>query len=168
MKLAKSPGEAKEIATKTVTEMASEAVPFATAKATARGRHDVHGTIRNGSATATRNAGCLMEAATPTTSAPSHQCRYFMVSQMPSRNSPVIWESLWAPPMKSITRIGLSTENQLAAAGLTPTRLAIFGTRMPIRATPTSAGTRIRTAERNGSSPARMTIPWLIHSESGP
>ena len=140
--------ETTEIAANTATATASDDRARSAAHATARGRQDVQGATRNGNATATRKAGCLIDAATPTRIAPSHQRRIFIVTRMPASISPVICASLCAPPMKSMTRMGLRTANQLAAAGSTPTRLAIRGTVTPIRMTPISAGTRIRTADR--------------------
>ena len=67
--------DATEIPAKTATASPNDANALAAAIAVGLGFHEVQGVTRNGSATATRNAGCLTAAATPTTSAPPHHAR---------------------------------------------------------------------------------------------
>ncbi|SKF62237.1 Uncharacterised protein [Mycobacteroides abscessus subsp. abscessus] len=105
----------------------------------------------------------------PTSTAPGTQPQpTTRVIQMASTTRPIISESLWAPPMKSMTSTGFRVPNQAARAGSTRYRCASRGRKMPIRPTPTRAGMRISNAERYGSNPARSTSRWLICRLNGP
>ena len=134
--------------TNTATEMASDAMARPAAIARGRSRQDVHAWVMNGRTTATKSAGCLMDAPTPTTTAPHHQVRHLAVTQIPSRARPIMRASLWAPPTKSMMRMGLARTNQLAAAGLMPNLPAMRGMHQPIIPTPISAGTLMITVDQ--------------------
>ena len=78
----------------TATETANDAK--ARAAATARGRsfQEVQGWVMKGRATATKTAGCLMAAPTPTATAPHHQVRHLVVTQIPIIARPIMRASL--------------------------------------------------------------------------
>ena len=110
----------------------------------------------NGNATATMRAGCLTAAAAPTRTAPrSHDQLVMHASHNPMTTSPIMRESLWAPPMKSTMRIGLRVENHAAKCGSRPTLRATRDISRPMAMTPRTAGIRMNTADQYGLSPVR-------------